>query len=701
MEGLKIQVSKNIVQVTPYIDLITSGMIGLVAEFTFSSEWQDLTKLAVFKAGSVVKTVKIVDNAVVVPWEVLDKPNVLLRIGVYGVNPDCTLAIPTIWADVSKVYPGADPNADPAMDPTLPVWQDLINRVEDLEESDIEDVDNLQLKKVVCEATPDTLAEIIADAQINTTINLTPGNYELLTLKGKTSYPENLTIIGCEGATMAGVSITSGFKTADALENSDISEAVIPKNLTFEKVQFSDSFCVRNCEITGLTLHECEFLAGACLKVRPNRPDDDYGNDGSGTMSSFNYYATRIAHDVTVSECHFVNANKESKSTAIYMECVDNATIQGNRVDAAAWNGIQVVGRVVANRFYAPASGRIAITSNTIKNTGSHSIRMNRFENADIQVLYNELHSSGLTDDNGTERIKISGFDSTTRVSTRFYSSDSADGVEVNYYGGEKIGVGWGITLEQEPTDIEKNLQEHIDSDNPHQISCGKIGAVPWDEYDVKHRELEKDFQEHTIADNPHNLDYAPGGFGLGKIPTPSVKWSSINRPGFSRSNVDSPDGKSWWGITTATDGGYGAHIAFSREGGILTEAKRLFKTSNKVCSGDWEYVNPPMQLNKEYRTTEISEGKAVYVMLFNFGALPSKDGKKKVFFAPKNVTVVDMYGIVSYTDDSGNAISYPISVSTETPQFYADTTDGCVVIQSTVDLSARTAKVMLKYTKD
>ena len=135
MKGLKVQVSDNIIQVTPYLDLITSGTIGLTTEFIFSDVWQNLTKLAVFKAGSVIKTVEIVDDAVIVPWEVLGNPNVLFRIGVYGVNPDCTLAIPTIWADVGKIYPGADPNADPTTDPTIPIWQDLLFRVEELEES--------------------------------------------------------------------------------------------------------------------------------------------------------------------------------------------------------------------------------------------------------------------------------------------------------------------------------------------------------------------------------------------------------------------------------------------------------------------------------------------------------------------------------------------------------------------------------------
>ena len=689
MNTLKLQVSSNIIKVTQCPKIITSGTVGFPVEISFDDSWKDLDRVVLFRADDVTVTTK---DPTVIPWEVLEKPRVYLQIGVYGINADGTYAIPTMWTSVCMISVGTDPEADPAMDPTLPIWQDLMNRVEDLEDSG---------NGVVCEATPETLADIIANAQPNTTINLSAGKYELLTLNGKTSYPENLTIVGCDGATVSGVSITSGVKTTDALNNSDILEALMPNNLTFKGVQFSDSFCVRNSEITGLTLHNCEFLTGACLKVRPNRPSDDYGNDGSATMSSFNYYATRIAHDVTVSGCHFLNANKESTSTAIYMESVDNVTIHGNRVDNASYDGIQIVGRVTTDRYDAPVSGRIAITSNTIRNTGSYSIRLNRFENADILVLYNKLHSVSYDE---CEYIKITGFDSTTRVFTKFYSGEAQEGVEVNYYEGDRIGVGFGITLEQEQTSSEKIFQEHIDSNSPHpnlKFTAEQVGAVPKQQYEDEFRGLEKDFQSHLIADNPHNLDYAPGGFGLGVIPTPSVKWNASNRPGFFRSKVDAPDSNSWWGITTATDGGYGAHIAFSRTDGILTEAKRLYKTSSKVCSGDWEYVNPPMQLNKEYRTTERFLGQPVYVMVMNFGTLPSMNGTKRISLAPKDVTVVDMYGIASYTDDSGNAIYYPISCSPDTPEFYIDTTNGWVFISSKVDLSARTAKIIIKYIKN
>ena len=43
---------------------------------------------------------------------------------------------------------------------------------------------------------------------------------------------------------------------------------------------------------------------------------------------------------------------------------------------------------------------------------------------------------------------------------------------------------------------------------------------------------------------------------------------------------------------------------------------------------GVWEYINPPMNLGVEYRTTERYLGKPVYVKAIDFGALPNATQK-------------------------------------------------------------------------
>ena len=124
MDGIKIEVTGNIARVTEKPAKITSGTVGMPVEFTYDSQWECLRKITVFRAGDVIKSV---ENPKTVPWEVLEKPGVWLSVGVYGTNTDGSVVIPTIWANVSPIYIGVDPNGDPTTDPTLPIWQTMMN----------------------------------------------------------------------------------------------------------------------------------------------------------------------------------------------------------------------------------------------------------------------------------------------------------------------------------------------------------------------------------------------------------------------------------------------------------------------------------------------------------------------------------------------------------------------------------------------
>lgn len=123
MEAIKIEVTGNIAKVKEKPARITSGTVGLPVEFTFDSQWDNLRKVTVFRAGKVVKSV---EDPTTVPWEVLEKPGVWLSVGVYGTNSDGSTVIPTIWANVSPIYTGVDPDGDPTTEPTPSLWQSMM-----------------------------------------------------------------------------------------------------------------------------------------------------------------------------------------------------------------------------------------------------------------------------------------------------------------------------------------------------------------------------------------------------------------------------------------------------------------------------------------------------------------------------------------------------------------------------------------------
>ncbi len=135
MDGIKIEVTGNIARVIEKPQTITSGTVGMTAEFTFDSAWDGLGKTAVFMACDVKRIVPVVDGEVVIPWEVLEKPKVWLSVGVYGTNTDGSLVIPTIWANVCVIRAGASADGDPSADPTPPVWDQLNAEIEKLKDA--------------------------------------------------------------------------------------------------------------------------------------------------------------------------------------------------------------------------------------------------------------------------------------------------------------------------------------------------------------------------------------------------------------------------------------------------------------------------------------------------------------------------------------------------------------------------------------
>jgi len=113
-------------------ETLTAGMIGKQVKFEFTSDWDNLEKTAVFEAGMVSRIVSGVESVVSIPAEVLEQANRRLMVGIYGVDEEKNLAIPTIMVTGPQIERGADPSGDPAMDPSLPVWAQLQEEIEEI-----------------------------------------------------------------------------------------------------------------------------------------------------------------------------------------------------------------------------------------------------------------------------------------------------------------------------------------------------------------------------------------------------------------------------------------------------------------------------------------------------------------------------------------------------------------------------------------
>lgn len=213
------------------------------------------------------------------------------------------------------------------------------------------------------------------------------------------------------------------------------------------------------------------------------------------------------------------------------------------------------------------------------------------------------------------------------------------------------------------------------------------------------------------------NIAAAPDGFGLGAngYPNPytvvtGATIDALNESGlFWYRDTDTPIYPDGYNSGTA---GNLLNIVGSRENTLAS--RQIFYpynpygdtgTLNISCmrmrtnAGEWqpwEWVNPPMTLGVEFRTTERYLGKPVYVQLVNFGALGNAT-TKSVDVAIENVDKIPVLG--------GTALEVPLipgSYNGAISGISATRTSAKITISitTTADVSWMQAEVLLGYTK-
>lgn len=108
------------------LGMITAGMVGAAVSLDYTDPiWEGLTKTVVFR-GAQTRDVVNAGNVVPVPPEAVSRAGKRLYVGVYGVDGENRLVIPTVWADLGVVQAAADPSGDPSVDPTPEVWEQIL-----------------------------------------------------------------------------------------------------------------------------------------------------------------------------------------------------------------------------------------------------------------------------------------------------------------------------------------------------------------------------------------------------------------------------------------------------------------------------------------------------------------------------------------------------------------------------------------------
>lgn len=104
--------------------VITSGAVNAFeVKFTFSSEWDGLTKFATFRTKSSPDDAKHIllgeDDTCPIPWELLTKPGEDIFVGAFGMSsnpaedPDAKVILPTLWIKIDSVSEGTYTGEEP------------------------------------------------------------------------------------------------------------------------------------------------------------------------------------------------------------------------------------------------------------------------------------------------------------------------------------------------------------------------------------------------------------------------------------------------------------------------------------------------------------------------------------------------------------------------------------------------------------
>ena len=185
------------------------------------------------------------------------------------------------------------------------------------------------------------------------------------------------------------------------------------------------------------------------------------------------------------------------------------------------------------------------------------------------------------------------------------------------------------------------------------------LSAEPWTEAHW----TETNIAAELVAIYTALSNKAPSGYGLGTFGPVISDLNTATKSGFytiagtyQNGPADIGAGFSPLLVLSGSEGNRIAQVYYginaSYHGCIAT---RYYSNGPQAWS-PWEWINPPMQLGVEYRTTERYSNKPVFVMAVNGGGVPNSSSKKIDVQIPDTsgqVKMLDCYGVL----DNGTQI--------------------------------------------
>lgn len=193
----------------------------------------------------------------------------------------------------------------------------------------------------------------------------------------------------------------------------------------------------------------------------------------------------------------------------------------------------------------------------------------------------------------------------------------------------------------------------------------------------------------------------APAGFGLGNTGKLITDCNAAGLNGWyhiESGGLNSPDSSMGWTILVTTPYNEATPIQDAFTFISTTVYYHLRRFVYPGSGTPWEWIDPPMLLGVEYRTTERYQGKPVYVKIVDCGAMPNTTTKAVNHGVANIDQCISATGITIIS--TGDTFSIPYASMSD------GMTNGCslsrtqVRVWSAGDGSTANANVLIKYTK-
>lgn len=126
-------VSGNSVEVSGGGTLVVGNANANSVIFSFSSEWTNLRRIAVFRNAINMIAVDVPSTQIVpIPWECCEEVDDTVYLGAYGLDDDGNVKRPTTWAAIGKIVDGVNLDSAGHSDPTKSIFINLLEKVDSL-----------------------------------------------------------------------------------------------------------------------------------------------------------------------------------------------------------------------------------------------------------------------------------------------------------------------------------------------------------------------------------------------------------------------------------------------------------------------------------------------------------------------------------------------------------------------------------------